>query len=273
MTTTTRLTHPIVDAALVTAATLLDMELVFIGRLSDTTFTFARVFGDWPGIFEGMTSDRDDSFCHRMLSGAPSHTSDAAADEVYSAAPIRNQLNICSYVGVPIHDADGRVIGTLCGLDRGHVTVSEAAIGVLRELARIVAIHMTADLETEVIRRTPAGWQVGGEPADDLVSAMALADLLGGELERAPRPPRADASSDELTRLKLTIEQLEHALAARVTIEQAIGVLAERQRLAPRAAFERLRRVARGAGLRIHDVSRDVVASTTGSVKLPPELQ
>ncbi|MEP7054799.1 MAG: ANTAR domain-containing protein [Actinomycetota bacterium] len=270
--TTTGLRHPAVDAALATAATLLDMEVVFVGGLSETTFTFARIHGDWPGLVEGMTSDRTDSFCHRMLAGAPCHTSDAAADDAYASAPIRRKLTITSYVGVPIRDADGHLLGTLCGADRGHVEVADAAIGVLRELANIVAIHMTADLQGAVIRRTPAGWQVGEESAGDLLSAMVLADLLGGEIERPPRPPRAE-SGDQVAQLKVTVEQLEHALAARITIEQAIGVLAERQGLAPRASFERLRRVARSAGLRVHDLSRDVVASTTEPSDLPAELR
>lgn len=270
--TTTGLTHPTVDAALATAATLLDMEVVLVGSLSETTFTFARVHGEWPGLEQGMTSDRSDSFCHRMLAGAPCRTSDAERDPNYVGAPIRAALGIRSYVGVPIRAADGRLLGTLCGLDRGSVEVDDAAVGVLRELANIVALYMTDDLQTAVIRRTPEGWQVGDEPADDLLSAMVLADLLSGELERTPRPARVEDDSDELTRLRVTVGQLEHALAARITIEQAIGVLAERQRTTPREAFERIRRVARSAGLRIHDLARDVVASTTTPTDLPREL-
>lgn len=268
--TTIGLRHPAVDAALATAATLLDMELVFVGSLSDETFTFERVHGvDWPGVAEGLVSDRTDSFCHRMLAGAPSHTSDAATDEAYLSAPIGKTLGIASYVGVPIRDADGVIVGTLCGLDRDHIAVSDAAIGVMHELANIVAIHMSDDLQTSVIRRTPEGWQVGTESTDDLVSAMVLADLLAGDITRPNRPARAEASTDELARLKVTVAQLEHALAARVTIEQAIGVLAERHHITPQAAFDLLRRVSRSAGLRIHEVSRVVVSSTTAPADLP----
>jgi AmiR/NasT family two-component response regulator len=66
---------------------------------------------------------------------------------------------------------------------------------------------------------------------------------------------------------------LEHALAARVRIEQAIGVLAERWRTTPREAFERLRRVARSLGRKVHDLGGDVIASITDpTVVLPAEL-
>ena len=85
--------------------------------------------------------------------------------------------------------------------------------------------------------------------------------------------PKGITSHDAVDRLRLSVAQLEHALAARVAVEQAIGVLAERQRLAPRAAFERLRRSARSRGRRVHVLAREVVASTSApGVPLPPEL-
>ena len=63
------------------------------------------------------------------------------------------------------------------------------------------------------------------------------------------------------------------AVAARVVVEQAIGVLTERQGSSPRQAFERLRKVARARGRKVHDLAREVVASATDKgVPLPPEL-
>jgi len=50
-------------------------------------------------------------------------------------------------------------------------------------------------------------------------------------------------------------------------------VLAERQRLSPRAAFERLRKAARSRGKKVHDLARMVIASASDpAVPLPPEL-
>lgn len=95
---------------------------------------------------------------------------------------------------------------------------------------------------------------------DDLVEAIALADLSkppGG----ASRPHAADAAEDELTQLRLTVAQLCHALDARVVIERAIGVLAERHKVAPRDAFERLRGAARACGARVFELAAQVVAS------------
>ena len=271
------LEHPAVDAVLSTAAALLDMEVVFVGGLTDECFTFERVHArtSWPGVDEGRTVDRTDSMCHRLLSGAPSATSDAAADPAYRDAPVRSQLGITSYVGVPVRNPAGEVVATLCGIDRAGVAVSEAAIEVLRGLADVLAAQLGPLVsERIVIQRAPGGgWQVGGEATGDLTSAMVLADLLGAELGAPGRPPREEPGDDELARLKVSVRQLEHALAARVVVEQAIGVLTERQGGSPREAFERLRKVARARGRRVHDLAGEVVASATDrGVPLPPEL-
>ena len=269
--------HPAIDAVLSTAATLLGMEVVFLGGLSDDTFTFERVHaqGEWPGLDEGRSGDRSDSFCHRLLTGAPSTTSDAATDPAYADLPIRTELGITSYVGVPVRNASGQVVATLCGVDRNHVTVAESTVQVLQQLADVIAAHLGPLLaEGVVIRRSPGGaWEVGGTPTDDLTSAMVLADLLASELTPGGRPARNDQALDELGQLRLSVKQLEHALAARVVVEQAIGVLTERQGSSPRNAFERLRKTARSRGRKVHDLAREVVMSANDpAVPLPPEL-
>jgi hypothetical protein len=272
-----KLDHPAIDAILDTAAALLDMEVVFLGGLTDEHFTFERIHarGEWPGLADGHTVDRTDSMCHRLLSGAAPATTDAANDPDYRDAPVRTMLGVTSYVGVPVRNLEGEVVATLCGIDRAGVEVAAETIEVLQKLAEVLSAQLgPLAAERIVIRRAPqGGWEVGGEPTEDLTSAMVLADLLAAELGPMGRPPRADEPIDELTQLKLSVRQLEHALAARVVVEQAIGVLTERQGGTPRDAFERLRKVARARGRKVHDLAVEVVASATDrGVPLPPEL-
>jgi hypothetical protein len=133
------------------------------------------------------------------------------------------------------------------------------------------------DTDGIVVRRSDQGWQVGGEQATDLTSAMVLADLLAADLgagaaPSAARPRPAPASeADEAARLAVTVAQLEHALVARVRVEQAIGVLAERHRLRPREAFDLLRSVARSGGERVIDVAENVVHSASNPLLPLPE--
>jgi hypothetical protein len=152
--------------------------------------------------------------------------------------------------------------------------------------------------EEAVVRRTAGGWRVGDDELPDLTCAMVLADLLAAELPTeiqpaipafpdpppaatppGPRHARPDARAqalpldEEAHRLRTTVGQLEHALTARIRIEQAIGVLAERHRIRPRQAFEQLRSAARNRGRRVIDIASDVVASATNPLlQLPEEL-
>lgn len=157
-----------------------------------------------------------------------------------------------------------------------------------------------------VVRRTADGWRVGDDDLPDLTCAMVLADLLAAELPTEVQPAvpaappaaaQADAApaagrrpapgkprherrvtepaeeDDEAHRLRTTVGQLEHALTARIRVEQAIGVLAERHRIRPRQAFEQLRSAARNRGRRVIDIAADVVASASNPLlQLPEEL-
>jgi hypothetical protein len=137
--------------------------------------------------------------------------------------------------------------------------------------------------EESVVRRTADGWRVGDDELPDLTCAMVLADLLAAELPTEiqpavppapPAPAREQPTvADEARRLRTTVGQLEHALTARIRIEQAIGVLAERHRIRPRQAFEQLRAAARNRGRKVIDIATDVVASATNPLlQLPEEL-
>ena len=131
-----------------------------------------------------------------------------------------------------------------------------------------------------VARRTATGWRVGDEEVSDLTSAMVLADLLAADLPTQAMPTVAaqaaslDGSEDpDPRKLEQTVAQLEHALTARVRVEQAIGVLAERHRLRPRQAFELLRSVARARGRRVLEMATEVVDSATNPLlRIPEEL-
>jgi len=139
-----------------------------------------------------------------------------------------------------------------------------------------------APVEEAVVRRTADGWRVGDDELPDLTCAMVLADLLAAELPTEIQPAvssapavsgRDEPVAEEARRLRTTIGQLEHALTARIRIEQAIGVLAERHRIRPRQAFEQLRTAARNRGRKVIDIATDVVASASNPLlQLPEEL-
>jgi len=138
--------------------------------------------------------------------------------------------------------------------------------------------------------RTPQGWAVvcpeGEDHVGSLVEGLSLADLLVEELGDQPGPDRTarrsargpaavDADTDprdaRIAALERTVAQLEHALAARVATERAIGVLAERTGVGPKAAFESLRRDARSSGRPVHELAREVLESLAGPADAEPQ--
>jgi len=166
----------------------------------------------------------------------------------------------------------------------GAPEAGPAPAGSGEEAALALSGALPAPGEEAVVRRTADGWRVGDDELPDLTCAMVLADLLAAELpteiqptvSAAPAPPpvpREQQVADEAHRLRTTVGQLEHALTARIRIEQAIGVLAERHRIRPRQAFEQLRAAARNRGRKVIDIATDVVASATNPLlQLPEEL-
>jgi GAF domain-containing protein len=261
---------PVVDAVLDAAVDLLGLEVVFLGSVSENAYEFHRVVGEIPGFHEGLVRPMSDMLCQAMLSGAPRLTSDATDIDDYADRTCVTELGVTTYVGVPVV-VHGQVVGTLCGIDRNAVTVDPDRLALMKALSAVIGAH--AETGT-VLRRSGSGWQVGAEDDLDLTSAMTLADLLADDAAAIGRPPRRDDDPQtETDRLRLAVTQLEHALAARVIVEQAIGVLAQRLGVSPRTAFEQLRKASRTRGLRVHDVARDVVAAVTDpAVQLPPEL-
>jgi hypothetical protein len=74
----------------------------------------------------------------------------------------------------------------------------------------------------------------------------------------APSKGKHSDPSDFL--LERTI-QLQTALISRVVIEQAKGILAEREGISPDEAFEKMRRQARNRRMKLHDLAAGIVST------------
>ncbi len=108
-----------------------------------------------------------------------------------------------------------------------------------------------------------------GEPGamrpTDIDSAQALADVA----TIAILQHRAALEAQILN------EQLNHALNSRIVIEQAKGVIAERERLDMAQSFTMLRTHARNHNRRLADVARDVITGNLAAAALdrPPSAR
>ena len=69
-------------------------------------------------ILPGTLSDWGDSYCSKMVEGqGPCFAPDAQAIPVYAAASVNATMQIGAYIGQPLLDHDGTLLGTLCGVD------------------------------------------------------------------------------------------------------------------------------------------------------------
>jgi GAF domain-containing protein len=100
----------------------------------------------------------------------------------------------------------------------------------------------------------------GAMQEEDVEAAQALADMA----TIAILHHRAAMEAQVLN------EQLNHALNSRIVIEQAKGMIAERDAVNMDDAFARLRNHARNHNLRLVDVARDVIAGRVVASSLDP---
>jgi ANTAR domain len=70
-------------------------------------------------------------------------------------------------------------------------------------------------------------------------------------------------TESEVTELQARVEQLQTALATRIVVEQAKGVLAERFHLEVDEAFLLLRHAARSSRTNLHGLAEEVVSNRT----------
>lgn len=95
-----------------------------------------------------------------------------------------------------------------------------------------------------VLANGPRDWD-----GEDYDAVAAYAGVVGHLLDTAMEAQRAD--------------QLEHALSARILVEQAKGVLIEREGLTPGEAWARVRATARAERRRVSEVAQEIIASAT----------
>ncbi len=89
---------------------------------------------------------RNISFCgHAILSDEPMIIHDATKDERFFDNPlVTGDLGIRFYAGAPIHDASGKIMGTLCLIDTQTREFSSSDVIALKDLAELASRELIA---------------------------------------------------------------------------------------------------------------------------------
>jgi diguanylate cyclase len=143
------------------------------------------------GVKPGTVFRWADSFCSEMVKGhGPRVAPDSDAVPAYARAPIRAQVPIKAYVGVPLLDANGGVFGTLCGIDRTvqpDTLVNDQPLFEL--LASLLSALLRAELkaEHETRRNERLEMEAQTDALTQLYNRRAWDRLLAMEEERCRR--------------------------------------------------------------------------------------
>lgn len=173
------------------------------------------------------------------LAVAAASSDDMRTLEVFQAQGSEGPCYDCSKAGDAVHSADLRQEGrwprfTPLALELGYVSVSAVPLRLRGQKVGVLGLF---------------GARVRAITTEDERLAQAFADVAAIGL----------LNQRSAHRQSVLAEQLRGALDSRVVIEQAKGVLAERERVSTDEAYQRLRLHARNGNLKITQVALDVV--------------
>jgi PAS domain S-box-containing protein len=136
-------------------ARTLDVPIALFSLVDD----HRQFFKSAVGLKEPWASRRgtplSHAFCrHVVARNAPFSVENADTNEVVAANPALRELGIAAYLGVPVRNQDGHVLGALCAVDVVPHAWSAEALTVLEDFAALVEGEI--DLRAEVLRRREA---------------------------------------------------------------------------------------------------------------------
>lgn len=114
----------------------------------EQTFLFLDEDGGYD-LRPGFVATWEAGFCVRMVQdGAPNVAPDAGTVPGYVGAPILDAFPIRTYAGAPVYEPDGRLFGTICGLDpddhKGDEVLARSG-PVLQLLGQLLSMSLAAD--------------------------------------------------------------------------------------------------------------------------------
>jgi diguanylate cyclase len=153
----------------------LGFALWMVTRVEGNDWIMLQVEDNGYGVEEGTVLSWADSFCSQMVQGLGPRIAPCAEDiPAYVAAPIKQQLPISAYIGVPLIRKNGSLFGTLCAIDK--VQHDESLLLELPML-ELFAKLITAQLESDLIAIEQTRQQ-------ELTEQEAMIDSLTGVLNR-----------------------------------------------------------------------------------------
>lgn len=135
------------------ASRILDVPVALVSLVDDQRQFFKSAVGLSDPLATARGTPLSHSYCQFVVaSGTPLVVDDARKHDLVRNNPAIEDYDAISYCGVPIVDAEGRTLGTLCVIDHEVREWSDEQVAVLRDVARSVIAEvqlrlLAADLE------------------------------------------------------------------------------------------------------------------------------
>ncbi len=131
------------------------MDLWMVSRADNEDWVVLAAEGPGYGVRQGDVFRWADTFCSRMVRGEGPRVAPRTADvPAYAALPLARELPVGAYVGVPLVDAEGRLFGTLCGINPEPMPSSIADEQPMVEVfADMLSGLLSAELNTTALTR------------------------------------------------------------------------------------------------------------------------
>ena len=148
------------------------MDLWMVSRADNEDSVVLAAEDHGYGVRSGDVFRWADTFCSRMVRGEGPRVAPRTADvPAYAALPLAGELPVGAYVGVPLVDGEGKLFGTLCGIN-------------------------PQPMPSSIVDEQPMV-----EVFADMLSGLLSAELNTNALTREAEAARSEALTDDLTGL------------------------------------------------------------------------
>ena len=214
----------VVEEVLDVVAQLLNTRLVAISRIEGCTYTVMAVVDQHHGVRAGQIYPLFDTFCMAMLeTGQPLRIDDTTqAVQALRSVPQKLELDVRSYLGVPLHMPDGRVFGSLWAADPRPHHFGENDVALLQLFARLLTPELEQAEQTKRVERIEQARAIhtNVDPSTGLLAADSFGAILDHEIGRRSRYNSSYATA--ALQLVLPDEPTGHSDVA-ATLRQALA--------------------------------------------------
>ena len=261
----------LIDRALACLIQGLDARAAFYGTIDESTLEIlAAQVESGPAIEPGWRMPLEGTFAalEEDVSGGITNIRDATRSQPHKSLPMRQRLGIVSYLGAPLRNGGGEVIGTLAVLGAGARTFTDADQDLLLVVAGLLTPRLRPDGPAATRRsHTPvsAVRLASQEVKEPLALLRNYADMLRNHEVPPDKMPEVAlhlaTQSETLMRIAdqvLLLSRLPLELA--FTVRVSLGAVAQ-------SAGQRIRERLLGAGMQLR-LQLDTQAEVWGDATL-----